>query len=105
MDSPAKTEADTAWEMFHESLRRLDRICKRDGVTLKLKVPILGAVKNKAKGLQSSGPPTLPELAPHCNLCGPGHYHTPRGEFCSTPSGDNRCRVCGKEDCPRDHGP
>ncbi len=24
---------------------------------------------------------------------------------CSTNSGGNRCRVCGKEDCPRDHGP
>lgn len=25
----------------------------------------------------------------------------------STPSGEvgNRCRVCGQEDCPRDHGP
>ncbi len=22
-----------------------------------------------------------------------------------TTSGGNRCRVCGKEDCPRDHGP
>jgi len=30
----------------------------------------------------SSGPPTLPELASYCNICGPDHYHVPRGEFC-----------------------
>ena len=44
--------AKEAWDMFHKSIRLLDDICKRDGVTLKLKVPTLGAVKNKAKGLQ-----------------------------------------------------
>lgn len=33
------------------------------------------------------GPPTLPELAPCCHLCGPGNYHVPRGKFCQNKDG------------------
>jgi hypothetical protein len=42
-----KAEAKAAWDMFHEAVRRLDAVCKHDGVTLKLKIPILGATKKK----------------------------------------------------------
>jgi hypothetical protein len=42
-----KGEAKAAWDGFHAAVRRLDAVCKRDGVTLKLKVLTLGATKKK----------------------------------------------------------
>ena len=74
--SDLKEEAKAAWDGFHAAVRRLDEVCKRDGVTLKIKIPTLGATKKKwvDGGYLGNG---------HCSFM----YGSYRGACCRLPHG------------------
>lgn len=55
-DQPATPEAPTtqeewsaAWKTFNTGLSELRRLAKKDGITIRLNIPTIGATKKKAK--------------------------------------------------------